>query len=543
MFTDIWNSYCKPIKLSLDDIFATIIHSPEKKCLPKKQISEWKLRSSYPVPSELKVSTMTATCYLSTLVHMKPVFYLIDLFDKKRLTKNETEISELHQAANGDAKFFHALSAFLVSNNVKWHPKFSCPLSVFKKQFGVYYQTEFKQDAAAEFSDAEFINMFNLNVLPGKPSLQTMTAIYPKLCNVKFSKIRDTLYDDEPFVIGLDIDPLFPAILNIKYRDVARGDNELASKKKKTKKAFFNQCTMRIALDNFDKIINLKVFKNGKLHMTGCRHTDDAQRAIDYLIVQLERLSYDMYLKNQAMVQLRISLTREPKNVDAFAFGLPLWERILVRCNAWDLQNWVSIFPALLTSHSFWLRKSERDFRYKFVEISPNRWKVAHKYDERTKNYKRIFKSSIFDDPCKFYFLHFEDKERMPFIPLNPGAEVKLVAVNVEMINSDFETHFNINQTRLTEILRAQPFNLFVKYDPLNYPGVNIKYECLIPENNPKDITILVFRTGQVIITGGTCNEHLQQSYQFINNIFHTYYSDLWVPSDEDTLNNAGSYY
>ncbi len=163
-----------------------------------------------------------------------------DLFDKKRLTKTEIEVSELHQAINADSKLFHALSAFLVSTQVKTHSMFSCPLSIFKIQFEKYYQTELKE--CPVFSDNDYINLFNLNVLPGKPKIKNMSVIYPKSCDVIFLKSQKTnskLYD-EPFIIGLDINPLFPTILNIKYKDVNRGNTELASKKKKTNSNVLN---------------------------------------------------------------------------------------------------------------------------------------------------------------------------------------------------------------------------------------------------------------------------------------------------------------
>lgn len=531
---------------SLDTIFSTKIPLEKQRCLPKKTFRKCKYRPDYPKPGELKVSTMTTTCYLSTVVHMKPVFYLIETFDDKLLIKNETEVSELqrlqqlqqpqrsqdnvYQTKNKQSKLFHALSAYLVSNQVKYHKNFKCPFSVFKQYFEKYYKSETGEET--DFTDLDYIDLINGNDLPDlqkKLRLESMTEMYPRVSGISHLKSISKKYT-ELFLVGLDVSPLFPTILNIKYKDVYRGNATLASKKKKNKKAFYNQCTMRIALDDLDKVINLKIFKNGQLHMTGCRHTDDAQRAIDYLIFQLEILSHQMNLKNQAMAELRMNSI--PSFNPAYDFPLELWNMILLRSNAWDIMKWQEIFPTVLLKDSFWLQKSERDYKYVFKEISDCNWKVVQRYDDRTRSYKRIFKSSVFENPCDFYFLHFDQLQRMPFVPLNSDSELKLVRVNIEMINSDFETHFNIDQNELTDILRAEPFNMFVKFDPLNYPGVNIKYECPIPEDNPKDISILVFRTGQVIITGGRCHEHLQQSYHFINNVFQTYYDKLWVQSE-----------
>jgi len=205
------------------------------------------------------------------------------------------------------------------------------------------------------------------------------------------------------------------------------------------------------------------------------------------------------------------------------------WFPILLYSSAWDLNRWKPMFSDILNSKSFWLKKCEKDFKYKFTEIASGKWKATEKFNDKTGFFKKIFKSSVFDDPETFYFSHYDEQEKMPFIPLNPGSNVKLLNVNVEMINSDFETFFNIDQIQLTEILRSPPYNLFVKFDPLNYPGVNIKYLCTEPADNKKECSILVFRTGQVIITGGTCETHLQNAYNFINGIFKQFYNVLCV--------------
>jgi hypothetical protein len=212
-------------------------------------------------------------------------------------------------------------------------------------------------------------------------------------------------------------------------------------------------------------------------------------------------------------------------------FNAKLFPKILLYSNPWDLEKWKTIFGgSVLKSKGFWLRKCEFDYKLRFTKVSKGKWKPAEKYNERYQIYKKIFKTSIITDPKEFYFLHLEEKQRMPFIPIEDISNVKLLKVKIEMINSDFDARFNINQVELARILRKSPYNLFVIYDSLNYPGVNIKYKCSVPGKKDKDITILVFRTGQVIITGGKCKEHIQMSYEFINKVFKDHYKKLWVP-------------
>ena len=78
------------------------------------------------------------------------------------------------------------------------------------------------------------------------------------------------------------------------------------------------------------------------------------------------------------------------------------------------------------------------------------------------------------------------------------------------------------------------------------YPGVNIKYyfnsinnhngvcKCINKCNGKgknccKKITIAVFNSGKIIITGGQSYEHLNIAYDFINQIINNNKSELLI--------------
>ena len=110
-----------------------------------------------------------------------------------------------------------------------------------------------------------------------------------------------------------------------------------------------------------------------------------------------------------------------------------------------------------------------------------------------------------------------------------------IISTKIALINSDFDIHFEVNREILhREILKA---GIYSTYEPCIYPGVNIKYfynpsknkihgicscegYCDGKGNNDdcKKITIAVFKSGKVIITGGNSLEQLTTSYQFIYN-------------------------
>jgi TATA-box binding protein (TBP) (component of TFIID and TFIIIB) len=111
-----------------------------------------------------------------------------------------------------------------------------------------------------------------------------------------------------------------------------------------------------------------------------------------------------------------------------------------------------------------------------------------------------------------------------------------LVNHKLVLINSDFDLGFEINREVLhNEMIDA---GIYSSYEPCIYPGVNIKYfmnttqfdgicDCLDMCNGKgradgdgdcKKVTIAVFKSGKVIITGGQHTNQLETAYRFIRN-------------------------
>ena len=120
-------------------------------------------------------------------------------------------------------------------------------------------------------------------------------------------------------------------------------------------------------------------------------------------------------------------------------------------------------------------------------------------------------------------------------IELNLASNTKninVISSNIVLINSDFSMGYKINPDILyREVLNK---NIFVTYEPCIYPGVNIKYylrndqetngicpcesQCNGKGKNGacKKVTIAVFNSGNIIITGANCKEQLVVCYNFI---------------------------
>jgi TATA-box binding protein (TBP) (component of TFIID and TFIIIB) len=122
-----------------------------------------------------------------------------------------------------------------------------------------------------------------------------------------------------------------------------------------------------------------------------------------------------------------------------------------------------------------------------------------------------------------------------------------LVDSKIVLINSDFDIGFEIDRDKLHRDIISN--DIYSSYEPCIYPGVNIKY--FINNNNDgsgvcvcdklcngkgngdgdgrcKKVTVAVFKSGKIIITGGQNIRQIEDSYEFITDFIEDkkeYYS------------------
>jgi TATA-box binding protein (TBP) (component of TFIID and TFIIIB) len=125
----------------------------------------------------------------------------------------------------------------------------------------------------------------------------------------------------------------------------------------------------------------------------------------------------------------------------------------------------------------------------------------------------------------------------------NPFEEPEKAAINrfsVQLINTDYELNKLINQDTLHKIL-INDYNLFSMLEKTIYQGVNTKFfyntknpkkgicECEKTckgqgsgegEGECKRITMSIFRTGKIIITGARKMNQIEAAYNFLNSVF-----------------------
>jgi hypothetical protein len=148
--------------------------------------------------------------------------------------------------------------------------------------------------------------------------------------------------------------------------------------------------------------------------------------------------------------------------------------------------------------------------------------------------------------------------ETIPNIIVNDNIDI--IGFNkfvIRMINTDFksylnntlETKFLIRRKILHKILISEIYNNKCSFEPGRYHGVKLEYFwnsnkekldgiCICPkhcfgkgtghgENNCKKITIAIFESGSVLITGGISFEQINEAYKYITNILNIHKNEI----------------
>ncbi len=158
-----------------------------------------------------------------------------------------------------------------------------------------------------------------------------------------------------------------------------------------------------------------------------------------------------------------------------------------------------------------------------------------------------------------------KELKKDPTIFINNSEEelsrVEIDNYKITMINSDFNTHFKIDLIQLLNILNDEK-NLFIKFNPEKYRGLIVGFYwntnketqdgrcfcttkcngkgCGTGNGNCKKITISIFKSGSVIITGGQLIKQIEDAYHFINGVFKNHYANIIKLSILDLIEEDG---
>lgn len=152
------------------------------------------------------------------------------------------------------------------------------------------------------------------------------------------------------------------------------------------------------------------------------------------------------------------------------------------------------------------------------------------------------------DGLCAVIALLYEIKKYpVLFKSENDRMKINYNDYRITLINTDYSIEFKIDRMKLYDIL-INKYKMFVIYSPDIYSGVKIYFfwncnnkisdgicrcenKCYIKKkkkNQPcKRVTIAVFQSGKIIITGADKISQTKDAYNCINKIIHDNYSDL----------------
>ncbi len=200
-------------------------------------------------------------------------------------------------------------------------------------------------------------------------------------------------------------------------------------------------------------------------------------------------------------------------------------------------------------------KKKKRFYNQVTIIIKPNK-------NIRPINLKLFFNSSLSMTGCKNELdgeiavntlLNEIKKYKCIFNNETDRNELNYYDYRITLINTDYSINFNINRIKLYDLLIIK-YKLFVTYAPDIYPGIKIYYMwntnnkyknglCNCYEENDlictgkgegltvkncKRVTIAIFQSGKIIITGAKKIVQTVDAYNFINKILIKHYKELY---------------
>jgi TATA-box binding protein (TBP) (component of TFIID and TFIIIB) len=105
---------------------------------------------------------------------------------------------------------------------------------------------------------------------------------------------------------------------------------------------------------------------------------------------------------------------------------------------------------------------------------------------------------------------------------INKGDEdLKVLTFSIRMINSNCKVPFKINRDALFQLLKSDKIKC--RYDPNSHACVNIRHDI----NETDNVSIFVFQSGSIIITGGKTISDINKGYHYIMNIISKHYETI----------------
>lgn len=121
---------------------------------------------------------------------------------------------------------------------------------------------------------------------------------------------------------------------------------------------------------------------------------------------------------------------------------------------------------------------------------------------------------------------------------------LKATKPKIEMFNTNFSINFHINLVKFYQILdklfrmNDNKFIIACSYEKQIYPGIKLKLanldEITKSYKNKHDqirydrkVTVLIFGSGNIIITGGNTLDQVEKAYNYVNDVLKEYFDEV----------------
>jgi hypothetical protein len=392
----------------------------------------------------------------------------------------------------------------------------------FISKYSDFYDEIFSQDTVPNKENEVDIEKQQPVSIP-EPSdyrVSTMTMITEFTCSINLSVVdRYFKMDDK--------------IISMVYGDKPVKSSNM---KKKKNRPFFNQATLVVRLDPLRKI-NIKIFSNGRIQMTGVKKKEEGLEALNLILDKLRKTSGKVPL-TKILLSQQIPLLMEKLNTDTLPDYYFRYLPKPPKKSAWHKYS-----PNQITEEER-LAQIQKDKDIDKVNYGESYelgidWKALIQNGNRELIESKINIKRVEEELLKLY--EGQDTEIMADA-IEDKNRIEILPLQTVLINSDFNINFKIKRNILHSILKDK-YNIVSRYEPGIYPGVNNKYywnlnnlhtktegRCMCEgkcegkgngngEGDCKKITIAAFQSGSVIITGAKTMRHIEDAYRYINQV------------------------
>lgn len=369
-------------------------------------------------------------------------------------------------------------------------------------------------------------------------------------------------------------------IIGIKSSDAFRGNyftNKYKRQKKKkptsiNKISFCNQISIIIALNTTQ--INVKLFKNGTLHLTGCQSLDSAKSCVQILLTRLN---------NMVPKSVKILLTKDQNGIlldkSNFVYSYNTKETYkennrttiigqvcsdktgyyIIHDKTYKIDKKIGMFISVKSGTSKKydiLNFSGESIGYCQIQIIGTNKRLYNKYLQYDQEFDLICSKN---GPVANF--HYEISEELVTdtskiddiqeitYSCNPFVNCKMINPNLDLdlqincVNVSFNLGTQIHGARLYKLLCD--LNYICQYKPETYHGIKLLYKIPYSETNENfnltgkckcskkcicnDITFLIFQTGSVLATGFKNTDIIQPVCNNFVNLCRKYSDEIIV--------------